>query len=338
MDIKDTLFRLSQAVGAGTLTEASDIAYEILSRFAECKRHNNLTVSGVIKGQNPNYTLLLDAHIDEVAMVVTDVDDNGFLTVAKCGGTDLRMLPSLPVTVHGKRRVEAVFCSTPPHLSKGDMKFNDISSLKIDTMLGASARDVISVGDYVTFSAVPCSLAGTRVTGKSLDDRAGVVCLLALAERLSINPPPFNVAFVFSDAEELGMRGAKTAAFELFPNEAIAIDVSFGDAPDISGDECGNLSGGAMIGYSPALCSGISRKLQDIAKEYDIPYQTEVMGGTTGTNGDVISITKSGVKTGLLSIPLRNMHTPAEVIDLEDIESTLSILEKYILSGGVANA
>lgn len=334
MDIKNTLFTLSNAVSCGTVTEARDIAFDILSKYADCKKTSNLTVIGTVKGADSSRKIMLDAHIDEVSMIVTSVSEDGFLTVSKCGGIDLRTLPAQRVTIHGKERVHGVFCSTPPHLSQGETKFENIADFKIDTMLGARACDLISAGDYVTFYSDAKPLLNNRVTGKSFDDRAGVVCLLELAERFSTNPPPFDVVFVLSDGEELGLRGSRTATFDVSPDEAIAIDVSFGNAPDVSPDDCGKLSNGAMIGFSPVLDSGISKKLVRIAQENGIPYQSEVMGRSTGTNSDVISISKSGVKTGLVSIPLRNMHTPAEVIDLDDIKSVCDLIEKYILSGG----
>lgn len=336
MDIKETLFRLSDLSAVGSITEAADLAFELLSKYADTARAGGLTVIGKLKGKS-DYTIMLDAHIDEVGFIVTDVDENGFITAAKCGGIDLRTLPARPVTVHGKKDIAAVFCSTPPHLSKGDEVFDDISKLKLDTGLGEKAQDIVSVGDYITYRTKANSLFGSRVTGKSFDDRAGVVCLLELAERLSKKQLPCNVVFSICDGEELGLRGAKTSAFRIQPDEAVAIDVSFGDGPDISPDDCGKLSGGAMVGISPVLDRRISDRLTDIAKTEGIPYQTEVMGGRTSTDGDVISVTANGVRTGLLSIPLRNMHTDVEVIDTEDIKSVCDILESYILSGGVMN-
>lgn len=337
MDIKEILFNLCRADGIGSVRTAADIAYGELSKYMPARKTDTLTVIGEIKGDS-DYTLMLDAHIDEIGFIVTDIDENGFLTVDKCGGIDLRTLPARRVTVHGKEKVVGVFCSTPPHLSSGELEYNDIASLKIDTMLGAAARGIISVGDFATFCAEPKELLGTRVTAKALDDRAGVACLLELARRLSSQKLPFNVVFALTDAEELGIRGAKTATFEISPDEAIALDVSFADGPDIAPTDCGKLSGGAMIGVSPVLDRGISDKLISIAKENGIPYQTEVMAGRTGTNGDAISLNKSGVRTGLVSIPERNMHTEVEVVDIKDIESVCDILEQYILKGGVKNA
>ncbi len=330
MNIKEILFKLSNAVSIGSITEASSVAFDILSRYTAAAQ-NGVNVIGKIKGEN-DYTLMLEAHIDEIGFVVTDVDEQGFVTVKNCGGIDLRMLPSRTVVIHGKEDVVGVFCATPPHLG-GPKEYDDISALKIDTLLGKAAKNIISVGDFVTFNTKATDLQGSCITGKSLDNRAGVVCLLELARRLQGKTLPFNVVFALTDAEELGHRGAKTTVFDVSPDEAIVIDVSFADAPDVSSNDCGNLGGGAMIGMSPILDKKLWKQLVSVAQENNLPYQTEVMGGRTGTNSDVISISKSGVKTGLVSIPLRNMHSDVEIVDIKDIENVCDLLENYILGG-----
>lgn len=335
MDIKNMLFKLSERDSVGNIREASDFAYNELSKFAEVEKTNNLSVIGFLKGKS-DYTVMLDAHIDQIAMVVTDIDDNGFLSVAKAGGIDIRTLPARPVTVHGAEKITAVFCSTPPHLSSGEVEYDNISKIKLDTGLGEKAKDIVSVGDYVTFGTKPCSLLGDRVTGRSFDDRSGVACLLELAERLSKRELPVSVAFVLSDQEELGLRGARTATYKVNPDEAIAIDVSFGDGIGISEEECGKLAHGPMIGISPSLDSGISKRLIKTANENNISYQLEVMGDHTGTNADAISVIREGVRSCTVSIPIRNMHTDVEMLDLKDLYSTCDLLEKYILSGGVS--
>ena len=336
MEIKDLLFTLSSLDAVGSITDASDKAYEILSKYAKTDRMSNLSVIGFLEGK-ADYTIMLDAHIDQIAMIVTDVDDNGFLTVSNSGGIDIRMLPSREVTVHGKEKISAVFCSTPPHLASGEVEYSDISNIKLDTLLGNKAKEIVSIGDYVTFSGTPFEM-GNLLCGRSFDDRAAVACILEVANRLSGKELPCNVAFVLSDGEELGLRGVRTASFKVNPNEAIAVDVSFGDGPDISADDCGKLGKGGMIGISPSLDKCVSQKLIDIAKENNIPYQLEVMGSSTGTNADMISVTREGVKTTTLSIPLRNMHTEVETLDIKDLYSVCDLLERYILSGGVGNA
>ena len=336
MDIKSNLIELSKLSAIGTVDSAAKKAAEIMNEYCPVTQISNLSYVGEIKGES-DYTLLLDAHIDEVGFIVTHISEDGFLTVGKCGGIDLRHLPASPVIIHGKEMVAGVFASIPPHLSEGEETPDSITDYKIDTMLGAKAKEIISVGDFVTYKVTPSELLGSRISGKSLDNRASVCALIEIARRLKGKNLPVSLKLLMSDAEELGLRGATTAAYGIEPDEAVVIDVSFGNGPDVSQYECGNLGEGAMLGISPVLCRDISDKLISISKENKLKYQTEVMGGRTSTNADVISVSKCGVKTGLISIPLRNMHTPNEVVDLEDIKSVCDILEKYIMSGGVKN-
>ncbi len=336
IDLKETLFKLSKADSLGSIKEARDLAFDMLSDYCKAEKTDSLTVIGFLKGES-DYTLMLDAHIDQIGFIVTNVDDNGFLTLKNAGGIDIRALPSRRVTVHGSKKVTAVFCATPPHLSKGDTAYEDIADIKLDTALGSKARDIISVGDYVTFASEPKELLGSRACGRSFDDRTAVACLIAVAERLSKEKLPFNVAFVLSDGEELGLRGIRTASFKIDPQEAIAVDVSFGDGLGINAEECSPLGSGAMIGMAPTLDGEISKKLISLCDNKKIPYTLEVMGGKTGTNADMISVNKEGVKTGVVSIPLRNMHTDCEVVDLKDMESVCDLICQYILSGGVKN-
>lgn len=336
MKIKELLYTLSELDSIGSVTEATDKAFDILSQYANTKKLDTLNVIGEIKGKS-DYTIMLDAHIDQVGFVVTNIDDNGFLTVATVGGIDLRALPSKSVTVHGKEKITAVFCSTPPHLAKGEVEYDDISKIKLDTALGEKAKEIVSVGDYVTFSEKCFDLADNKICGRSFDDRAAVVCLLELAKRLSDKELPVNVVFALSTGEELGFRGTTTAAFTVNPDEAIALDVDFGDSPDVSPDNTSPLGNGGIVTYSPILDKKINQKLENIAKENNIPYSVYVAGGRTSTDADMISISREGVKTSVLSIPLRNMHSSVEILDLSDLEAICDLLEKYILRGGVLN-
>ena len=332
MDI-NLLKSLSEASTLGHLTKARDIAKRELEKYAEVLEFGQTGLLAKIdKGKDK--TLLLDAHIDEVGFIVTSILGKGFLRVASVGGCDARILPATVVTVHGKEDIPAVFASTPPHLSKGDKEVLGLDDIVLDTGI-ENAEEIVSVGDLVTYRSDFCNLCGTKVSGKSLDDRAGVFCLLELAKRVFDKDLSYNLIICISDGEELGTRGAITAAFEASPDEAIAIDVSFGDGPNISAEKCGKLGAGAMLGISPVLDRGVTEKLKKIARDKNLPLQFEVMGGKTSTDADVISVSKSGVKTGLLSIPLRNMHTPAEIIDLADLESVVSLLEGYLVGGGL---
>ncbi len=332
MDLK-LLKALSEAVCIGHLTEARDIAAAELQKYAAVTPFGQSgLIAKIDKGKDK--TLLIDAHIDEVGFIVTGILGEGFLRVTSVGGNDARILPATPVIVHGKTDIPAVFASTPPHLAGDDKSVKGLDDILLDTGR-ADIESYVSAGDLVTYKADFTELLGNRVTGKSFDDRAAVFCLLELAKRVYDKDLAYNLILSIAEGEELGTRGATTAAFSCDIDEAIAIDVSFGDAPGISADKCGKLGSGTMLGISPILDRGVTARLKAIAKEKNIPLQFEVMGGRTSTDADVISISKSGVKTGLISIPLRNMHTPAEIIDTADLEGIISLLEEYALGGGI---
>jgi len=332
INLKELIFKLSEADGMGGIKDALQVAGECLSEYATVASMGENTLVGFIKGKS-NYTIMLDAHIDEVGMMVTAVDQRGFVKVSAAGGIDSRILAAMPVRIHSVPPVIGVFCSTPPHLKKDDDDVCKITEMYIDTGLGKKGIDTILVGDRVTFLQSPKELIGGRITGKSLDDRAGVASLIEVAHQINDNGvPPCNVVILLSDQEELGCRGAKVSAFSVDPDEAIAVDVSFGDTPDIPSNKTGKLDGGAMLGLSPVLSQEISDKLAKVATEKEIPFQYEVMGGHTSTNADVISVTKCGVPCGLLSIPLRNMHTPVEVISISDVQSVADMITAYIMA------
>ena len=320
MELKAVLKELCNA--EGTLS-ALEVAEKYLKDFCEIKRHGNSLVASFGEGE----TVLLEAHIDEIGLIVTDIK-NGFLKVAPVGGVDARMLPGMRVKIHGRTDALGVACSTPPHLKKDSDEVPSFDNVYIDTGLGAKADGVISEGDKITFVGELCELQGSRVTARSLDDRAGVAAVMLAAEALYKENVCKKVTVLLSDQEETGGIGAKTATFSLEPAYAVAVDVSFGNQPGVS--ECGFLGKGVMIGISPFLSNEVTEKLKSVAEKNEIKHQLEVMGGRTSTDADHIALSRSGVKTGLLSIPLRNMHTPTEVVDLEDIESVAEILAGFV--------
>lgn len=328
MDIKKVLKELSMADGLGGIKNALIVAENELKKFAKVRFSGNSLIG--VMDSHKSTTVMLDAHIDQIGMMVTSIKD-GFLKVSAAGGIDARMLPAMRVNIYGKKTIKGVFCSVPPHLAKKDDSAPSLDNLYIDTGFD-SLEGIVSVGDRVAFDMSFTELSGDLVTGKSLDNRAGVASLILAAERLSKKELPCNVIILFSDMEEIGGDGAKTETFSLSPQRAIVVDVSFGNAPEIPPEKTGVLGNGGMIGISPALSKEITDNLQKAAEKANIPYQLEVMGGKSSTNADHIAVTKSGVPTGLVSIPLRNMHTPVEVVSIKDIESVADILCEYILN------
>ena len=264
MDLK-LLEKLSNSVCIGHITAARDIAWSELKKYAVVTRFGQTGLLAKIdKGKDK--TLLLDAHIDEVGFIVTGILGEGFLRVASVGGCDARILPATTVTVHGKKELTAVFASTPPHLANDKKEVKGIDDIVLDTGI-YDVEKYVSAGDLVTYKTTFSPLECGRAVGKSFDDRAGVFCLIELAHRVFDKDLDYNLIISVTEGEELGTRGAVTAAYETSPDEAIAIDVSFGDGPNISNEKCGKLGDGAMLGISPVLDREVTDRLKKIARD-----------------------------------------------------------------------
>lgn len=335
MDIKKIITALTAGEGVSGNEQTLTKAEELLSAYAQVHRDSLGSVIGTM-GEGKTH-IMLDAHLDRIGLIVTAIDDSGFLRVDKCGGCDARVLSAATVTVWGKMPIFGVVTSTPPHLAKAEAasKAPTFDEIYIDTGLDAQAlKKIVSVGDRITIDAPVISLTDNIITGSALDDRIGVAALLRVADILNEKKPDVKVTFIFSAQEETTEAGAKTGAFAISPDEAIAVDVSFGNAPGISDSKCGKLGDGGMICISPSLSNEMTNELMSIADKKGIKYQNEVCPSSTGTNADVISVSKSGIKTGLVSIPLRNMHTQAELADINDIESVAQIIASYIIEKG----
>ena len=339
MDCKQVLFALTQAVGvSGAEQTASAYALSVLSHYASDARMDSFgNVTGTVGTSDPaKPTLLLDAHIDEIGLIVTYVDEAGFVKVGSCGGVDRRLLLAQQVTIHGTQPVTGVICSKPPHLEKGDehKKVPEIDAIAIDTGYSREQLEgLIAPGDRVTLHTTTKDLLNGRVTGKSMEDRSGVAAILYALELLKDAERPFNLTVLFSAQEEVGSAGAHVAAYTIAPDYAIAIDVSFAHSNDTPEHKCGKMGEGPMIGVSPTLSAAMSDRLIALAKAQGLPYQIEVMPGRTSTNADAIGVTKGGARTATVSIPLRYMHTPVETLALADIEATAQLLCAYAKEG-----
>ena len=279
--------------------------------------------------------LLIDAHIDEVGLIVTFIEEDGFLRVAPCGGIDRRALPAAPLLIYGEHGpVCGVVCSSPPHLNKeGEKKTLPVDELCVD--IGCASKDeaegLVSPGDRATCYAPARPLLGGLISGKAADNRAGCAAIMyALSLLADDSPAVCSLTVLFSTMEEIGGQGAKTAANHVLPTHAIIVDASFAHTPDAPKAKCGLLGGGPMVGIAPILSGEMSKLLIDTAKTQGIPFQAEVMGGKTGTNADSIAVAGAGVYTGLLSIPQKYMHTPVETVSISDIENTGRLLAAFI--------
>lgn len=334
MDIKQLCFTLSDI--NGTSGDESGVAQYIVKLLSDSGYDSYIdTLGNVIAHTGGNgKKILLVAHMDQVGLVVRGIDEKGFVLIDKVGGPDVRILTGAEVTVHGKKDLYGVVCSTPPHLLKADDKKAgiDVSKLAVDVGYSAEqARKLISIGDRITMRSYKSELAGNLISCPALDNRASVAAVLAAIESIKDKIKNISVNIQFSVQEEVGLVGAKTGAFAVMPDEAIVIDVGFGNDPYTDKTLTVDMGKGPSIGICPTLDKDLITELTGICKENNIPYQHDVMNRSTGTDADSINICGCGVKTALLSVPLRYMHTAIETVNTDDIEYTAKLLSEYLL-------
>ena len=269
------------------------------------------------------------AHIDKIGYMVTGIDEaTGFLRIVKVGGTDARTSPAQRVTVYGERALPGVIVSTPPHLmpKDADNKVLPVDKLTVDCGLPyEEIKKLVRPGDRIQTDLPLLSLAGTRVSAPYLDNCAGVAAALKAAETVKETGGRMP-RVILTVMEETGGSGAVTAAFPEDVKTVIAVDVTFASAPGMSEEESAPLGSGARVGIAPILDRALGKRMMRLAEEHGIPYTVEVMGRSTGTDADDAAVAGSGRVTGLISIPIRYMHTPAETADLKDVEAAARLL------------
>ena len=334
MYLKKLNFELCSVQGvSGSEAPVLSVARKYCEPLGETGTDHNGNLYVTLGDSEADRTIILDAHLDRIGFIVTGIDDKGFVKVDKLGGVDIRTLQD--AVLQTESGIKGTVCCLPPHLSDGsEDKATPIDKTWVD--FGMTYDEIskrLHIGDTLTFCAEPRELLGDKITAPALDDRCGIAALIRAAEL--INTDKYRVVLLFSVQEETYGTGAKTGAFTLDAEEAIAVDVSFASQPDISGQYAKiELGKGPMICISSVMDRVMSQKLISLAKEQDIPYQLEPIAGATGTNGDHIAVSRGGVKTAVVSIPQRYMHTPVEVITLSDVENTARLIAAYINCGG----
>jgi endoglucanase len=274
--------------------------------------------------------IMIEAHCDEIGLMVTSISNEGYLTFANVGGVDQRILPALEVVVHAKRDLPAVIGIMPDKYIE-DGKTVKMSDMAIDTGLPAKeVKKLVSVGDSVTIAQSVGELGKKQWSGKSLDDRASVAALINVMCRLSEKQLNADVYAVAAVQEEVGCRGGKTTAGGIRPDIAIAIDVTHGITPDNS-DNAFEVGSGTAISVGPNIHPLLADALFRTADTHNIKYTIEACGGETGTDAWEIQPSRGGgVPTALLSIPLKYMHTSVETLAVSDVKATAKLLAAFI--------
>ncbi len=321
---------------SGFEEEFSRVWRQEAGRFADrtwVDMHGN-SFAVVNEGGSPR--VMLAGHADEIGLMVTYIDDNGYLSIAGIGGWDTQVLPGQRVRIQGKDGpVLGVIGRKPIHLLEAEerKKVVKITNLWID--IGAKdkeeAASLVEIGDPAVLDYGFAELRNDLVVARGFDDRVGAFVVLEAARLIAAMSPTAAVYAVATVQEEIGLRGARTSAYGIDPQVGIAVDVGFAtDTPGMGEEKkkVGDIAmgKGPIIARGPNINPKLFRLLVATAKGQDIPYQIEGAARGTGTDANAIQLTRSGVATGLISIPNRYMHSPCEMVHLEDLENIAKLL------------
>ncbi|WP_027340479.1 M42 family metallopeptidase [Halonatronum saccharophilum] len=336
MEDKMFLKKLSEELGVSGYEE--DIAKTISSSFETYVDDIRYDTMGNLiaykKGQGENRPkIMLAAHMDEIGLMVTKIEEGGFLRFTTVGGVDQRTLVGQEIVIYGKESLIGIIGAKPPHIQSKEeqKKAFKVKDMYID--LGLSEEEVkslVQIGDTITVKREFSSLRNDRVTGKALDDRAGVLMILEIIKLLSKLKHRADIYAVATVQEEVGVRGAITSTYGIVPDVGIAIDVCHATMPGVSKEDASELGEGPAIGFGPHVHPQIFNRFKDLADKLDIPYQVEPSTRPGGTDAYSIQVSRCGVATGLISIPLRYMHTSVETVSMEDIRRGARLLTHFI--------
>jgi len=336
MELVDVLERLSNACGvAGREEEVRALMKELLKPSVDEIREDKLgNILGIKGGKKGAPSVMLAAHMDEIGLMVKNITREGFIQFTKIGGIDDRILIAQRVTVHtDKGPLKAIIGSKPPHILKEEEKKKVIEADELFIDVGANSKEDaqkmgVRVGDPVSFDINFARVGNDAIVGKAFDDRVGCAALVEVMRKLP--SADCTVYAVGTIQEEVGLRGATIAAFQLYPDVGIAIDVTVaGDVPGVK-----EVEAPIKMRKGPSLTVAdlglithpkVLRWLIDAAEESKVPYQLETgLHGTT--DASKIALTREGVPSGVISIPTRYIHSPASMLSLRDVNNTIELV------------
>ena len=288
-------------------------------------------------GTSPRPSVMVAAHMDAIGLMVTGIVD-GFLRFTRIGGVDPRVLPGTLVTVYatgagGHQPIPGVVVQPSVRLLPPDIGLNPVplEYLFLDTGLPPRrAAELIHIGDLVSYAQPPVELSGETIAGHSLDNRASVAALTVCLEEMQSRPHIWDVWAVATTQEEIDYIGAIGSTFELRPTIAIAVDVTFAKGPGANDWQTSPLGKGPTLCIGPNIQPALHKAMKDLADRLEIPYGLEYAPRHSGTDGYATQMVAEGVPTLVVSIPLRYMHTPVEVVAIKDIQRTGRLLAEFI--------
>jgi putative aminopeptidase FrvX len=283
-------------------------------------------------GSEPRHTVLLAGHMDAIGLMVTQVVGR-FLHMTSVGGVDPRVLPGQPVVVHGRKALRGVVIQPPDNLLEDHKSGAPVGLEDLYVDAGVEAEELAQLvhpGCIVSFDQTPVELGGELLAGHTMDDRSAVAAITHCLEILKKRIHSWDVWAVATVQEEVGVKGALTSGFGLNPDIAIAIDVTHAKGPGTSEKSIADLGKGVVISQGPNIHPGLFRRFMKLVKELEITYQMEVDPAHSGTDAIALQVARGGRASIVLSIPLRYMHTPVEVVSMKDIRRTGRLLAEFI--------
>lgn len=331
---------LSTPGTSGYEQEIQKVIRQYVQSFADSVRtdvHGNV-IAAVNENARPR--ILLDAHCDQIGLIVRHIDDMGFLRVNAVGGWDMQILLGQKVTVHtATGPVPGVIARKPIHLlSDSERKtVPKISDLWIDIGSNSQAEtaEIVQIGDSATATASLTELRNGRLSGVAMDDRTGIWVIMNALKIVAARNPKAAVFGVSAVQEEIGLRGAKTAAFGIEPDVAIAVDVTHAtDCPGIDKNEFGNIE----VGGGPVVVRGANANprvfdlLKTTASKHEIPIQINALARAASNDGNALQLNQAGCATGLVTLPNRYMHSPVEVVAESDLQQSAELIAEFCLA------
>ncbi len=335
----EMLQRLSEAPGpSGFEHEVAEVITTLWQPYTDeflRDRVGNLIAIKRGSGAEPRRRLLLAAHMDEIALMVSRIvahNGQGFLRVTPVGGVDRRHLYGQLVTVHGRSNLTGVLGCLPPFMLPPERRDRAFGYEDLVVDLGLPIAEVeaqVSIGDFISFRQPLRKLQGNLAAGKAIDNRASVTAVTVALEYLQNRVHTWDVVAVATCQEETRLLGAYTSAFSQYPDAAIAIDVTFGKGPGANGENVFELGSGPVIDLGPNVHPGMFKALQEAAEALEMNVSTGTHTRGSGTDAYGLQVARDGIPTGLISIPLRYMHTMVEVVDTADIERSGRLLGEF---------
>jgi endoglucanase len=303
-------------------------------------RHGNVLASRRAITGSTAPRVMLAGHCDQIALMVQHIDENGYLYVQPIGGWDMQILLGQNLTVWGSNGgVSGVIARRAPHLLTGEERNKVPQFTDIWLDIGASdrkdAEEVVAPGDPVTFALGYRPLRHSLAASPAMDDKVGLWVVMEALRLMHGKPLQVNVYSVSTVQEEIGLRGATTSAYGIHPAVGIAVDVCH--ATDTPGNDKKQL-GEVKLGAGPVLFRGpninphLHSRLEETASKHEIAVQVRGVPRATGTDANVIQLTREGVATGLVGIPNRYMHSPVEVVSLDDLDAAARLLAEFCLA------